>query len=110
MPTRSAPSTLSSSSLAPLRPSDPCSVFEFHSEFFNGRVLAKTLATVRPEMKVLYTSGYSSDVCIEQGELEAGCPLLEISRHAERFPGVDAIQHQEQVWRASRLAPHPAET
>jgi len=43
----------------------------------NGRVLAKTLTTVRPEMKVLYTSGYSSDVCVEQGELEAECPLLE---------------------------------
>jgi two-component system cell cycle sensor histidine kinase/response regulator CckA len=43
----------------------------------NGRALAKTLTAVRPEMRVLYTSGYSSDACVEQGELEAGCPLLE---------------------------------
>src|SRR5581483_5269123 len=43
----------------------------------NGRVLAKTLTAARPEMKVLYTSGYSSVACVEQGELEPGCPLLE---------------------------------
>jgi len=28
-------------------------------------------------MKVLYTSGYTGDVCVEQGELEPGCPLLD---------------------------------
>jgi PAS domain S-box-containing protein len=43
----------------------------------NGRVLAETLTAVRPEMKVLYTSGYTDDACIERGALEAGCPLLE---------------------------------
>jgi two-component system cell cycle sensor histidine kinase/response regulator CckA len=43
----------------------------------NGRVLAKTLTAVRPEMKVLYISGYTDNACVEQGELEAGCSLLE---------------------------------
>ena len=43
----------------------------------NGRVLAEKLTTARPEMKVLYTSGYTGDVCVEQGELEPGCPLLD---------------------------------
>src|ERR1700674_2830817 len=43
----------------------------------NGRVLAQKLTTVRPEMKVLYTSGYTGDVCVEKGELEPGCPLLD---------------------------------
>jgi two-component system, cell cycle sensor histidine kinase and response regulator CckA len=43
----------------------------------NGRVLAETLITARPEMKVLYASGYTSDACVEQGQLEPGWPLLE---------------------------------
>ena len=43
----------------------------------NGRVLAETLTAVRPEMRVLYTSGYTGDVCVEKGELEPGCPLLD---------------------------------
>jgi two-component system, cell cycle sensor histidine kinase and response regulator CckA len=43
----------------------------------NGRVLAKTILATRPEMKVLYTSGYTGDACVEQGELEHGWPLLE---------------------------------
>ncbi len=43
----------------------------------NGRVLAKTLRAIRPEMKVLYTSGYADETIVEEYELEAGCPLLE---------------------------------
>jgi CheY-like chemotaxis protein len=43
----------------------------------SGPVLAKTLTAERPEMKVLYISGYPADPSIEQGELEAGCSLLE---------------------------------
>jgi two-component system cell cycle sensor histidine kinase/response regulator CckA len=43
----------------------------------NGRVLAKTITAARPEIKVLYTSGYTGDACVEQGELEPGWPLLE---------------------------------
>jgi PAS domain S-box-containing protein len=43
----------------------------------NGRVLARTLTAIRPDMKVLYTSGYSNHASVERVELEAGCPLLE---------------------------------
>jgi two-component system, cell cycle sensor histidine kinase and response regulator CckA len=43
----------------------------------NGRVLAETLVRARPEMKVLYTSGYASDTCVDQGEIDVGSPLLE---------------------------------
>jgi two-component system, cell cycle sensor histidine kinase and response regulator CckA len=43
----------------------------------NGRVLAQQLTAVRPEMKVLYTSGYMDHASVEQGELEVGRPFLE---------------------------------
>jgi PAS domain S-box-containing protein len=41
-----------------------------------GPALAETLKALRPEMKVLYMSGYADDTCVEQGQLEAGYPLL----------------------------------
>jgi hypothetical protein len=60
---------------------------------FNGRVLAEILTTARPEMKTLYTSGYTQDACVEQGELEPGCPLLDkpftrdaLARRSTRAP------------------------
>jgi len=43
----------------------------------SGSALAATLTAARPEMKVLYISGYAGDMCIEQGDLEAGFPLLD---------------------------------
>jgi two-component system, cell cycle sensor histidine kinase and response regulator CckA len=43
----------------------------------NGPALAKIIKAVRPEMKVLYTSGYTDDAIIGECEREAGCPLLE---------------------------------
>jgi CheY-like chemotaxis protein len=43
----------------------------------DGHVLAKRLTAVRPEMKVLYTSGYTDREGVDEGELEAGCLLLE---------------------------------
>jgi DNA-binding NtrC family response regulator len=43
----------------------------------NGHDLAKALTAIRPEMKVLYTSGYSTHAGVELIKLEAGCPLLE---------------------------------
>ncbi len=41
-----------------------------------GRQLAETLARRRPEMKVLYMSGYSRDEVEAQGLLPAGLPFL----------------------------------
>jgi two-component system cell cycle sensor histidine kinase/response regulator CckA len=43
----------------------------------NGRVLAETLVAGRPEMNVLYMSGYTDDVIARSGVLEAGILLIE---------------------------------
>ena len=42
----------------------------------NGRDLAARLAQVRPSLKILYMSGYSSDIMAHQGVLEDGLVLL----------------------------------
>jgi len=42
-----------------------------------GRVLADTVTAARPEMKVLYISGYMGAARVEHGELEPRWPLLE---------------------------------
>jgi two-component system cell cycle sensor histidine kinase/response regulator CckA len=41
-----------------------------------GRELASRLQSLRPSLKVLYTSGYSSDVIARQGVLDAGVAYL----------------------------------
>jgi PAS domain S-box-containing protein len=43
----------------------------------NGRVLAEALVDARPELKVLYMSGYTDDVIAHSGVLESGTLLLE---------------------------------
>ena len=43
----------------------------------NGRVLAEALMAVRPELRVLYMSGYTDDVIAHRGVLEPGTLLLE---------------------------------
>ncbi len=43
----------------------------------NGRALAERLATVRPDVKVLFVSGYTEDVIAHHGELDAGTNFLE---------------------------------
>jgi PAS domain S-box-containing protein len=42
----------------------------------NGRQLARRLTTMRPSMKVLFTSGYSQDVIAHRGILDVGVSFL----------------------------------
>jgi len=43
----------------------------------SGSRLAATLALVRPEMKVLYISGYTDNAIIHHGVLEPGTPFVQ---------------------------------
>ncbi len=43
----------------------------------NGKDLARTLASFRPEMKILFMSGYTADVIAEHGVLEQGINFIQ---------------------------------
>ena len=43
----------------------------------SGRVLAKQLAELRPQMRVLYMSGYTDDAVVNHGMLEPGIHYLQ---------------------------------
>ena len=43
----------------------------------NGRELAKEILIIRPEIKVLFISGYTSDILNQNGGLESGMHFLE---------------------------------
>ena len=43
----------------------------------NGRQLAERLTPMRPEMKVLYVSGYTEDAIVHQGVLETGIAYMQ---------------------------------
>lgn len=42
----------------------------------SGRNLAERLAEIRPDMKVLYMSGYTDDVVLRHGVLEEGVSFI----------------------------------
>ena len=44
---------------------------------FSGPVLAERLATTRPEIRVLYTSGYVDDTAVQNDVLNQGRAFLE---------------------------------
>jgi DNA-binding response OmpR family regulator len=44
--------------------------------FMTGRDLAERLGPLRPEMAVLYVSGYTGDVIAHQGALDAGVSYI----------------------------------
>jgi two-component SAPR family response regulator len=43
----------------------------------SGRVLAQQLAELRPQMRVLYMSGYTDDAVVNHGMLEPGIHYLQ---------------------------------
>ncbi|HKT54682.1 MAG TPA: hybrid sensor histidine kinase/response regulator, partial [Caulobacteraceae bacterium] len=41
-----------------------------------GRLLADEAAQIRPDLRVLYTTGYSRNAIVHQGRLDSGVDLL----------------------------------
>ena len=53
----------------------------------SGRELSEELTTLRPEMKILYMSGYTDDTVVRHGVLEKGMAFLQKPFTAELLLG-----------------------
>jgi PAS domain S-box-containing protein len=51
----------------------------------NGRVLAEQMLALRPDMKVLYTSGYTENVIVQHGVLQKGIEFIAKPYSIESF-------------------------
>ena len=65
----------------------------------NGRELANSLTAKRPDMKVLFMSGYTSDAIVRHGVLEPGISLIEkpFSQDALMRKVREVLDHAEKL-------------
>jgi FixJ family two-component response regulator len=54
----------------------------------SGTMLAERALQLRPNLKILYMSGYSQDAMVHQGKLDPGIRLLQKPFHKEELASV----------------------
>ena len=75
----------------------------------SGIELAKRARELRPELKVLYMSGYSSEMISRQGRLNAGsCLLLKPFSRADLLQGIRDVLGQDQPVAEEQAALEPS--